>query len=510
MKRTHILLVEDDPGHQQLIRRKLQMACHGATVTVASTLESFLSALRTRRSIDCVLLDFNIPGHSAREFLGAVDRLRSECPVIVISDSDDQHVAISSFRHGGFDFVPKKSAMVGDELWRRITAALRQSRKRRRERRVSERRKRKLIAMAETDPLTGLANRRCIDRVFKRNGRTTYDRRGATAAVMVDVDHFKAINDEYGHDRGDHVLRSLAREIVDHLGRSDTACRWGGEEFLVLRDDTSAAETMRWAETLRDAISRRRESCDGREVAFTVSVGVAMCDSSQLDESIIRKADVAMYYAKRGGRNRVCCHEIAEFSDILHATEGDSPADRVYRACWSIRGRLGPVQRKHLTSHAQRVARTAVRIGNQLGMPDTVLADLWQSGMNHDLGKIAVPDSILNKGGPLSANERFLVNRHAADGAELIGRTLASSNVVDSIRYHHRRFDAPPNGIDTGAGIPLGARILNAADAFVTMTTSRTYQPVRGRDGAIDELKRERGGQFCPRVVAAAVAALSM
>lgn len=201
-------------------------------------------------------------------------------------------------------------------------------------------------------------------------------------------------------------------------------------------------------------------------------------------------------------RRRASSREMAAFlrQAARTAATGRSPPQRLVALLEA--SLLGPTQREHLTAHAERVSRFAGWVAEALGLEVVERQRVVVGGRLHDLGKYFIPEAILAKPAPLTPAEWAVLSRHAADGAEMSLALGADATTAGFIRYHHTRYDGvgSPNGL-AGEAIPLGARILAVADAFVTMRSRRPYRAARTRASALAELRRERWGQFDPRVV---------
>jgi diguanylate cyclase (GGDEF)-like protein/putative nucleotidyltransferase with HDIG domain len=509
MYRIKILLVEDDPGHQHLIAGSLTSAQGQVELEVVSTGREAVRAIR-KRFFDCILLDFNLPDARADELLPVLAKDERMPPVIVISSSRDQDTAIKSLRNGCVDFLPKMEALNSDKLWRCVEAALRKRHEARAERRKLERRIDHLARLADKDPLTGLSNRRCLDRLFEER-RITSDRRGLASVIMLDLDHFKGINDRHGHGCGDRVLRAVADTLRNCARRKDAVCRYGGEEFVIIKPMTSHAVAVHWAEMLREKLAQLEIRSGDRRVPVTVSIGVVNCASGSLGPQMVSRSDRAMYLAKRRGRNMVCSWQMVLFHEAAHrvASSSRQPVDeRLRDVLTQTREHLGRTQWHHLTTHSRYVSKLAVRLGKALGFDEGALERLRVAGLCHDLGKFLIPEEVLAKPGALCEEERTLLARHSADGAEMSLMLGADPVAADYIRSHHARCDGPGAVDSRDHPILQGARILGIADALVAMTSYRTYQPGRSFTGAMRELQRESGGQFDPEVVAAVPRAL--
>jgi len=509
MHSTKILLVEDDPGHQHLISGSLTSAQRHVELEVVATGREAVHAMQNRL-FDCVLLDFNLPDYRADRLLPILAKDEHSPPVVVISSSRDQDTAVKSMRNGSVDFLPKMEALDADKLWHCVDAALGAHRKAQTDRRKTERRMKQLARLAEQDPLTGLANRRHLDRLFEKR-RITRDRRGYVSIIMLDLDHFKRINDRHGHDCGDRVLRAVADVLRDCAGAKDVACRYGGEEFVIIRPGTSLAAGVHWAEVLRKKVAGLQTRFGERRVPVTVSIGIVSCASASLNREVISQADQAMYLAKQRGRNVVCTWQVALFHEAARGFSSSSrrPVEECLRnVLMQTREHLGPTQWNHLTTHAEYVSKLAVRLGKALGLDEVTLERLRVAGLCHDLGKFLIPEEVLAKPGALSEEERALLARHSADGAEMSLVLGIGPVAADYIRFHHARCGGSAAANTYDSSVPLGARILAVADALVAMTSHRPYQPGHSFSTAARELRYGSGRQFDPDVVNAVPRAL--
>jgi len=510
MRPLKMLVADDDAGDRLLIERTLNAIGQPITVETCHDFDSFKAAIKARK-YDCVLMDFNLsPVCNAEMLLALLRDERPECPAIVVSNSDEQEVVVRSFRSGSIDFLNKSDAADPQALWGVLESVLKRALRKRTERRIGERRIRALRELADTDPLTGLANRRALESVIGPERRQTFDRRGHTTVMMVDIDHFKRINDQYGHETGDRVLRSVAAVISQSSPQSAQTVRWGGEEFLVLCPGLAAVTARFEAERLRQAIASKYILADQGRISVTVSIGVTTVRSDEVSLDTVKLADEALYLAKESGRNRVCTHEMVAFSKLVEPAKNDSPEDTLRCTLERARGILGPTQFEHVTAHSEAVGAIAAKIARHLGASTTEVDRVRLAGLCHDIGKVAVPDALLSKVGDLSPAERFILEKHADDSALLAQRLGADRHTTECIRHHHDRFDTiEAAGFDQPRILKhksmAASQIIKVADAFATMTAGRTYKPRMTVEAAKEELLRNRGGQFDPTVVDAAM-----
>jgi len=497
MVQRRILLAEDDTDHQRVLLLALANARQPVDVCVVANRREFIDAIKRER-FDCVVMDYHLASDTAPEVLRMVRSALNNCPVVVISSSRDQEVVIESMREGTADFLPKEAAVQGEVLWNRIDEAIRKNLSTHADRRRRIRRERRLLKAAETDPLTGLRNRRYLDRIM-HSDRFRRDRRRTICVVMADVDHFKWFNDTYGHEAGDCVLRHFAKTLRTRAAKSDSVARWGGEEFIVLKPSSTLVEGWRWAEHVRSIIGRMPTPCGSEQVKLTASFGVVCVPTQHCSEEAISLADQALYAAKRTGRNCVRTWEmVAANEDALKARQaGRTPEERRLAFLHRIASRLGPTQMEYLGPHCELVSQHAERVGRLLEMKPDMLERLRLAGLLHDIGKAAIPERILAKAGPLSSDERAMIDLHGKIGAEISEALDVERDVVALVRDHHIRHDAEDQNDD----MSLSAGVLNAVDALVAMTSPRVYRSQRTNDEAINELERERGRQFAPEIV---------
>ena len=175
----------------------------------------------------------------------------------------------------------------------------------------------RLEVLATTDSLTGLANRHALDILLAHQTLEASRNGTPLAAIMLDIDHFKTLNDSRGHLAGDETLRGIARTVRESLRASDIACRWGGEEFMIVLPNTNLVAATQVACSLRERIEQQRYEFKGQKIAITVSAGVALYRKNELPESFVARTDSLLYQAKEEGRNRVCCE--IENTDLMHS-----------------------------------------------------------------------------------------------------------------------------------------------------------------------------------------------
>jgi diguanylate cyclase (GGDEF)-like protein/putative nucleotidyltransferase with HDIG domain len=353
------------------------------------------------------------------------------------------------------------------------------------------------MKLALTDPLTGLGNHRHFHERLQRELLDAQERGTALTLCLIDVDDFKGINDRFGHPTGDRVLAQLAAR----LRQGGEAFRLGGDEFAVLLPGQNAPGAFAAAAAITSRLSLTAVEPIGR---LTLSAGVATFPSQGVArDELIRLADSALYWAKEHGKNQVRVYrpDVVELAELKRLAAGPDRAAR-FRAAASL-ARAVDQRDAYTGRHSERVAELAALLAARLGADDEQVELTRVAGSLHDLGKLAVPEEILRKPGPLTDPERMVLERHPQIGFQML-ESLGVDPVADWVRHHHERWDGLgyPDGLP-GNQIPLGARIIFVADAFDAMTSDRVYRARLSESDALDELERNAGTQFDPSVVTA-------
>lgn len=358
-----------------------------------------------------------------------------------------------------------------------------------------------LQKQASFDGLTGVFNHRVFYSLLDEYFLKAKVANKSLALIMIDVDFFKYYNDAYGHQKGDIVLKKLARMIEEKVGNPGLCARYGGDEFAVILPDGNGKDGVELGESIRQAVEN--VEIEGMNILpkghLTVSIGVASFpEHAENKEKLLQKADEALYKAKDTNANKVELYYSVfdEIENILQDKEKD--------ILNSMRTLLMVINAKdrYTYGHSERVMHYAMQIGKRMALWEWELQDLMVGALLHDIGKIEISREVLNKNGKLTMEEWESMRSHPSWGADMIRPISSLGGVVDIIHYHHENYNGSgyPNG-KKGEAIPIGARILRLADSFDAMTTNRPYKSTKSINLTIKELKDLKGVLYDPEVV---------
>lgn len=384
---------------------------------------------------------------------------------------------------------------------------------------------------AITDSLTSLKTHRYFMEAMEAEWRRSPRSGRPFSLIMMNLDGFKQVNDRYGHLEGDKVLLAVARILEARSRQSNVVARYGGDEFAVLMPEAGTEQAKTLGERLCASFTADPYLAS-RNVSASMGIATFPVHGATPDE-ILRVAQAGMYLAKheKGSRVRIASgvpesaaneweQQLLQaylgvavkrmfstgpeaFSKYLHhfqqATEnctGQSLSlmDTVTALAFAIDAK------DHYTrGHSQAVAHLAGQIGQQMGLTESELEEVRLAGILHDIGKIGIPESLLNKPAQLTDGEYQIMKNHTALGDNILAplKVKAIEHIRKMVRHHHERFDGQgyPDGL-SGDAIPLGARILSIADCYDTLVSERAYKKPIPVQEATRELRRCRGSHF--------------
>jgi len=387
----------------------------------------------------------------------------------------------------------------------------------------------KLQQQSITDGLTGIKTRRFFWEALSSEWKRASRSGRPFSVVLIDLDKFKEVNDTLGHLEGDLVLARVGRLLEQKCRQSNVVARYGGDEFIILMPETGVEQAQILAERLRLWLATDTMLSEHH---ITGSFGVASFPVHGFSaEDIIRVADAGMYVSKHAGGDRVSTAEefggdengavqrqlISGYIEGFLQREHTGPEHLeelisvLQKFCGSEDGCNQQLLRESITAltratelrdissagHGEMVSHYCEVMARALAFSPEEIAELTYAGRVHDVGKIIVPERILNKPGPLTDDEFYVVKMHARVGSEIVATLPRSGMMTKAIECHHEAFDGSgyPAGL-RGEEIPLWARILSVADAYANMTADCSFSNARSSDQALVELGKMSGVRF--------------
>lgn len=321
------------------------------------------------------------------------------------------------------------------------------------------------------DQLTGLYNRRFYEEELKR---LNTERNLPISIIMGDVNGLKLVNDAFGHEKGDEFLLKAASAIRRACRTEDIVARWGGDEFIILLPKTKTEEAGIIVKRIKELYANEQVN------AVRVSIAFGWETKRNADEDILKVLKNAEDYMYK--------HKIME---------NEGQRDKTITAIIQTLHKKNPGEQKH----AHRVSELCQSIGQAMGLSDSEVSQLKVVGQYHDIGKIALEESVLNKPGTLTEQERDEIERHPDVGFRILNSSHDMAEVADCILAHHERWDGTgyPKGL-IGEAIPRAARIIALAESYEAMTGARPYREALSEKEVFAEIQGNSGTQFDPEI----------
>ncbi len=374
----------------------------------------------------------------------------------------------------------------------------------RQEARLDRARRAELARLAEAalvDSLTGLRNHRAFEEDLARELQRQSRSGRVLSLVMLDVENLKTVNDTLGHQEGDERLKSLAHALRRAARASDAAYRLGGDEFALLLPETNAWGSFQFVQRLQASLA-----ASPVDTRVSVAAGVADTIGLETRDSVIRRASLALLEAKRSDRGVLVYSE--EFEPAVRELDEESE-EQHKRTLATALAQAVDAKDSGTRSHCETVSLLCVLIAEELGFEPRRIAELRLAGLLHDVGKIGIPDAILQKPAKLADEEFEVMKTHSALGHSIV-KAAGREQEAYWILHHHERPDGRgyPDGL-RGDEVPLESRIILVGDAFEAITADRPYRKQASVAEALAELERHAGTQFDPQCVAALRDAIS-
>ncbi len=479
-QRPSVLLVEDDPTLGQLLSLSLEPF---ADVELASSGRQALEVAASR-IFSAVASDISLGDVSGLKVIAAIRATMPDAGIVAMTGMAEIEVAVNSMKAGADDFITKP--FDPGMLWHTLNKAIDLRRQRTEADKAEAYR-----TLAYTDALTGCHNRRFIDECLAEAVDTARRESTPLTVAYFDLDNFKLLNNFAGFQKGDDLLQAVALIMTEEFREPSCVGRFGGDEFVAVLPGV----TVTGAEAICARVRHRVAAVEllngvSINLPVRVSVGLAQVRGTQTPRDLVAEAEDEMYVDK-ASMPLVALGDLAGGS-ARHAGIGNLRA---------LRGLVKAIDRRdaYTRYHSDYATRLALSLAVRVGIDEASLNGIALGGPIHDLGKIVVPDEILRKPGPLTAEERRLMDSHPVMGAAITSAVIDCDAVVDLVRHHHERFDGAgyPAGLK-GENITLATRLFSLGDAYSAMVTDRPYRKGLSVERALEQLRQGTGTQFDP------------
>ena len=470
MESTNILIIDDSPVDRKIMRKVICNGISGVSIIENEDGKGILPLIR-KNSIKLVILDSMLPGISGIQILEEIrsDFYFQDIPVIVCSGLDEEDVIKKTLSLGAFDFFEKP---LSDRAVKFLMA-------------LKVRNGLELVRRAEEadflrdhDPISQLNTRQYFEYNFKKYDRLDYY---PLTFLMLDIDGLKIFNDAYGRSEGDRVIKAVGSFLIEHAKNLHICSRWGSDEFLLLLSDYPQQMCEELVGELKNYLDNV-EDFHGINISFGLEVVEEASGSELLP---IQKAEEHLYSNKIISSKSIRSQMLESIRQTLH--EKNPREER----------------------HSKRVSEISEIIARELGFSEFEVKKISMAGLMHDIGKISVDESILNKPGNLHREEWEAIKKHPEMGYRILSASTDTVDIAKAVLTHHERYDGKgyPQSL-SGEDIPLLGRLICVADSFDAMTGPRTYKAVFSMEKAVGEIVKNSGTQFDPTIVAAFIQAV--
>lgn len=350
---------------------------------------------------------------------------------------------------------------------------------------------------SRTDALIGIGNRKYFYEIFSKliNDRSCLP----LTVVMVKLDDLRICNRLYGTEGGDRALKRVAALLQEKIGRRNAVFRYSATEFLVIMENIDEKTAKKFAEEVRLQVMQVDDIVDFNQLTITVSAGVCTTNKEEeINDSLLDNCAKALFTAQQKGKNRVIVYgEDSVAESVALSNRMFSAYEAVFRALTAVID-----AKDHYTAmHSKNVSFYAAELARAMGLSPEEVEIVREAGLLHDIGKIGIPEAVLQKPGRLTNEEFAIMKTHVEQSVDILHHLAGMEYILPAVLGHHEKYDGSgyPFGI-AGENIPMTGRILNVVDSFDAMMSARPYKPPYPVDFALHQLQVASGTQFDPKV----------
>jgi len=504
----NILIAEDNTRMVETLNDILLE--EGYTIESAPTI-AFAKERLKEKFFNLVLLDLKLPDGSGLELLKEIKKANPESMAIIFTGYASLESSITALNEGAFAYLQKPLNI--DEVKILIIKALKMQELSIENKELVNR----LKDLSLKDIHTELYNYKYLmERLSSELARA---RRQvlALSLAMIDIDYFNSINELYGHKYGDVLLKEFARYLMKYVRGTDIVTRYSGEEFIIIMPDSDKDGAVKFAERLSEDIKKHVFDPEGKRVKLKISIGIVSFPQDDIgtEYGFINLASKALLNAKESGGGAVAVLKTEAAESVIREGiqenteklkeklfEMEKDAKQIFLESIYAFAKTIEAKDNYTSEHGEDTALFVTEVGKRLNLFDKDMESLKHAAVLHDLGKIGIPDDILNKKGKLTDQEYEIIKKHPQIGAEIIRPIHFLKDIIPIILYHHERFDGLgyPAGLK-GEEIPFSARIVAVADVYQALISDRPYRKAYTKENALEIIQRGAGTQFDPKIV---------
>jgi len=506
----NILIVEDDAAMVETLSDILFE--EGYTIENAPTIT--LAEERVKEKFyNVVLLDLKLSDGSGLELLKMIRKTSRETMVIIFTAFATLESAVTALNEGAFAYLQKPLNI--DEAKILIVKALKMQELSIENRELLDRLKELNLKDIHTELYNYKYLMERLDSELIRAKRFAL----SLSALMIDIDYFNSINNLYGHEYGDRILKEFARYLKRFVRGMDVVSRYSGEEFIVLLPETEKDGAVKYAERLLEDVKKHIFDPNGEKIRLKISIGLISFPQDGIEPGasssvIINLVREVLLRAKESGGAGLATlddnkakvfPEDGDKEDIKILKEKLSGMEKDAKQSFmeSIYAFAKTIEAKdyYTSEHGDIMVSFVSKLGKKLNLSEKDMENLKHAAILHDLGKIGIPDNILNKNGKLTGEEYAVIKKHPQIGAEIIRPIHFLKDIIPMILYHHERFDGLgyPAGLK-GEDIPFNARIVAVADVYHALISDRPYRKAFAKEDALEIIRQGAGTQFDPEI----------
>lgn len=457
------MIVDDSSVDRKLIRKIIEMSNETIEIIECENADNLLDKV-VMQDVKVVILDLILGQQSGLEVLSELKNhtMTHDIPVIIFSGVSDVEVIKEALNLSAFDYFEKPLTQndIDFALAMKVNNALKQKLH------IDH-----INYLMNHDIPTGLYSRSYMENELKN----LTERMLPIGLLLLDINGLKVINDAYGYDAGDHIIKYVGMTLNHFVHQSQCIARWGSDEFAIVLTETSKSTIDQMILEINDHLKTNDT------VGFDVAYGYTVIHNfnHHLNEWI------------RLAEDNLASHKV--ISDSSHRSE-------LIKSIGNTLYQKNPREE----SHSSRVSEISKKIVRELGLSEFEIKRAEIAGFMHDIGKIAIDEAILNKSGKLTDEEWHAMKKHPEIGFRILSTSVDTIDIANAVLSHHERFDG--NGYPMGLKaeeIPFLARVITVADAFDAMTSYRTYKDEMTYDEAVNEIMSCAGSQFDPVIVKA-------